>query len=40
MMRKVYLAKLIHEENWDAIKVDMNKRPINPVTKLSEQNWQ
>ena len=37
MMRKVYLAKLIHEENWDAIKVDMNKRPINPVTKLSEQ---
>ena len=37
MMRKVYLAKLIHEENWDAIKVDMNKRPINPVVKLSEQ---
>lgn len=37
IMRKVYLAKLIHEENWDAIKVDMNKRPINPVSKLSEQ---
>ncbi len=37
MMRKVYLAKLIHDENWDAIKVDMNKRPINPVAKLSEQ---
>ena len=37
MMRKVYLAKLIHEENWAAIKVDMNKRPINPVSKLSEQ---
>ncbi|KJJ86827.1 GDP-4-keto-6-deoxy-D-mannose-3, 5-epimerase-4-reductase [Prevotella intermedia ZT] len=37
MMRKVYLAKLIHEENWDAIKMDMNKRPINPVVKLSEQ---
>ena len=37
MMRKVYLAKLIHEENWDAIKVDMNKRPINPVSKLAEQ---
>lgn len=37
MMRKVYLAKLIHEENWDAIKVDMNKRPINPIVKLSEQ---
>ena len=37
MMRKVYLAKLIHEDNWDAIKVDVNKRPINPVAKLSEQ---
>ena len=37
MMRKVYLAKLIHEGNWDAIKVDMNKRPINPVSKLAEQ---
>ena len=37
MMRKVYLAKLIHEGNWDAIKVDMNKRPINPISKLAEQ---
>ena len=37
MMRKVYLAKLIHEGNWDAIKVDMDKRPINPVSKLAEQ---
>lgn len=37
MMRKVYLAKLIHENNWDAIKVDMNKLPINPVSKLAKQ---
>ena len=37
MMRKVYLAKLIHENNWDAIKVDMNKRPINPISKLAKQ---
>lgn len=37
MMRKVYLAKLIHENNWVAIKVDMNKRPINPVSKLAKQ---
>ena len=37
MMRKVYLAKLIHENNWDAIKVDMNKRPITPVSKLATQ---
>ncbi|MGN0225097.1 MAG: GDP-L-fucose synthase family protein [Prevotella sp.] len=34
MMRKIYLAKLIHEENWDAIQTDMNKRPINPDDKL------
>lgn len=37
MMRKIYLAKLIHEDNWDAIRVDMNKRPINPVQTLAEQ---
>ncbi|WP_077197207.1 GDP-L-fucose synthase family protein [Prevotella ihumii] len=37
MMRKIYLAKLIEEDNWDAIRTDMNKRPINPVAKLSEQ---
>ena len=36
MMRKVYLSKLIHEDNWDAIRVDMNKRPINPPAKLQE----
>lgn len=32
MMRKVYLAKLIHDENWEAIRVDMNKRPVESVT--------
>ena len=35
MMRKIYLAKLIHEGNWDAICVDMNKRPINPPAALA-----
>ena len=34
MMRKIYLAKLIHGDNWDAIRTDMNKRPINPDDKL------
>ena len=34
MMRKVYLSKLIHDGDWDAIRVDMNKRPINPPAKL------
>ena len=32
MMRKVYLAKLIHEGAWDKIAVDMNKRPVEGVT--------
>lgn len=34
MMRKVYLAKLIHDADWQRICVDMNKRPINPTDKL------
>lgn len=34
MMRKIYLSKLIHEENWEAIRIDMNKRPINPTDAL------
>ena len=34
MMRKVYLAKLIHIGDWEAIKTDMNKRPINPTDAL------
>lgn len=28
MMRKIYLSKLIHDNNWDAIITDMNKRPV------------
>ncbi len=32
MMRKVYLAKLIHDANWAAIRVDMDKRPVEGVT--------
>ncbi len=31
MMRKVYLAKLIHDENWEAIRKDMDKRPVEGV---------
>jgi GDP-L-fucose synthase len=34
MMRKIYLAKLIHDNDWDEICVDMDKRPINPTDKL------
>jgi nucleoside-diphosphate-sugar epimerase len=32
MMRKIYLAKLIHDNDWNSIKVDMNKRPVENVT--------
>lgn len=35
MMRKIYLAKLMHEGKWDAIRNDMNKRPINPPKALA-----
>lgn len=34
MMRKIYLSKLIHDGNWDAVCTDMDKRPINPDNKL------
>ena len=34
MMRKIYLSKLIHEGNWNAIRNDMDKRPINPTDQL------
>ncbi len=34
MMRKVYLAKLLHEGDWNAICADMDRRPINPDDKL------
>jgi len=31
MMRKIYLAKLLNDANWEAIRVDMNKRPVEGV---------
>ena len=30
-MRKIYLAKLIHDADWDSITVDLNKRPVEGV---------
>ena len=32
MMRKVYLAKLIHDGQWEKISIDLNKRPVEGVT--------
>ena len=37
MMRKIYLAKLIHDDNWQAIKADMNKRPVEGITGESSK---
>ena len=31
MMRKVYLAKLIHDGDWEKIAIDLNKRPVEGV---------
>lgn len=32
MMRKIYLAKLLHDGNWDDIRTDMDRRPVESVT--------
>ena len=32
MMRKIYLAKLIHDNEWEKIAIDLNKRPVEGVT--------
>ncbi len=37
MLRKVYLSKCLTENNWDAIKKDLNKRPIEGITGDSSQ---
>ncbi len=31
MMRKIYLAKLIHDGKWEKIAIDLNKRPVEGV---------
>jgi len=36
MMRKIYLARLIHEGDWQKIAVDMNKRPVEGVDGSSQ----
>lgn len=38
MMRKIYLAKLIHDGNWEAIKTDMDKRPVEGITGKNSQD--
>ena len=36
MMRKIYLARLLHEDNWEAIRRDMQCRQVNPPASLQE----
>ena len=37
MMRKILLAKMIHDENWDSIRHDMNVRPVEGIDGNAEQ---
>ncbi len=37
MMRKIYLAKLINEGNWKAIRTDLDKRPVEGVDGSAKQ---
>ncbi len=37
MMRKIYLAKLIHEESWEGIRNDLNKRPVEGINGSSQR---
>lgn len=38
MMRKIYLAKLLNDNNWDAIRIDMNKRPVEGVNGSASES--
>ncbi|MCQ2200458.1 MAG: GDP-L-fucose synthase [Bacteroidales bacterium] len=38
MMRKIYLAKLLNDNNWDAIRIDMNKRPVEGVNGSASED--
>ncbi len=37
MMRKVYLAKMIHDGNWEAIRKDLMQRPVEGVDGKAEE---
>ena len=37
MMRKVYLAKLINDHNWQAIRHDMDKRPVEGISGTASE---
>ena len=31
MIRKIYLSKLLHDNNWNAVRNDLNKRPVEGI---------
>lgn len=37
MMRKIYLAKLIHEANWESIRQDLDIRPVEDINGSSQE---
>ena len=37
MMRKIYLAKCLSENDWGAVRHDLEKRPVNPPTALARR---
>ena len=38
MIRKIYLAKLIHDADWTAIRRDMDQRPVEGIDGQSDRN--
>jgi GDP-L-fucose synthase len=38
LLRKIHLAKCIEEENWESIKYDLAKNPIDGIDNKSSQN--
>lgn len=38
MMRKIYLAKLIHEANWESIRQDLDIRPVEGINGSSQES--
>lgn len=38
MIRKIYLAKCLNENNWDAVRKDLNLRPVEGVNGSNSEN--
>ena len=38
MLRKMHLGKCLEENNWDAIREDLNKRPIEGINHMNENH--